>query len=62
MNPDSLILLVILAGCGLVLAVWGMWHFWKKRPSKVRQQIASEAERWLQGQHGDNRGDPDRPR
>ena len=54
MNPEWLSFLIgIGAGVGLVLAVWGMWRFWKERRSRVRPEIASEAERWLQGQQGD---------
>jgi hypothetical protein len=59
-NSDSIALLVMLAGLGLYLAGCGLWHFWEKRPSKVRRQIAAEAQRWLQAQHGDNQGDRDR--
>ena len=51
-------LLGILAEVGLVVAVAGMWRFWKMRPSRRLPEIAPEAERWLQGQQGGS-GSPD---
>jgi hypothetical protein len=56
MNPEWLSFLIgIGAGVGLVIAVVSTWRLWNERPSKMRPEIASEAERWLGEQRGDRR-------
>ena len=59
MNPEWVSFAIgIVASVGLVIAVVGMWRFWKERPSRRPAEIAPEAKRWLEGQHGDARAKP----
>jgi hypothetical protein len=60
-NPEWLSFLIgMVAGVGLVIAVWGFWRLWRDRQSRRRPEIASEAERWLQDQRGGKQEGRDR--